>query len=85
MENDANQKLSALLVLQQQILLLLKQIYGKIDAEEEWLDTVDMREKLKVSDSTLYRWRKKGLLVPRKIGSRYYYSRKVVSKLIAAM
>lgn len=82
MENQANQKLDALLLLQQQIILLLKQIYGKVEPEEEWLDNVDMCEKLKISDSTLYRWRKNGLLVPRKIGSRYYYSRKVVSRLI---
>ena len=46
--------------------------------ETDLLDNADMKHIFKVSDKTLYRWRKKEHLLYIKVGGKFYYSRKVL-------
>lgn len=43
--------------------------------EEEWLDNADMKQLLKISDATLYRLRKSGQLLSKKIGGKWFYAK----------
>lgn len=45
---------------------------------DDVLDNADMKLIFKVSDKTLYRWRKKGHLLYTKLGGKFYYSRRVL-------
>jgi predicted DNA-binding transcriptional regulator AlpA len=42
-------------------------------SQKDFLDSADVKTLLQISESTFYRWRKKGLLVPRKIMTKYLY------------
>ena len=59
----------------------LEQLINKL-AEQQYeidmLDNADMKQIFKVSDKTLYRWRKKEYLLYTKIGGKFYYSKKVL-------
>ena len=59
----------------------LKQLMIKLAEhlyENDLLDNADMKLIFKVSDKTLYRWRKKEYLLYYKIGGKFYYSKKVL-------
>ena len=59
----------------------IKQLLFKIAAlhyETELLDNADMKLIFKVSDKTLYRWRKKEHLLFTKVGGKYYYPKKIL-------
>ena len=59
----------------------LRQLLLKIAAtlyETDLLDNADMKLIFKVSDKTLYRWRKKEHLFYIKVGGKFYYPRKVL-------
>ena len=59
----------------------LEQLINKL-AEQQYeidmLDNADMKQIFKVSDKTLYRWRKKEYLLYTKIGGKFYYPKKVL-------
>jgi ACT domain-containing protein len=72
----------------QQIISLLKEIITELAGiraairtlavqellvKEELLDNSDAMRLLKISPSTLYRWRKQNLISPQIIGNKYYY------------
>nr|MBC7614379.1 hypothetical protein [Pseudopedobacter sp.] len=40
---------------------------------DEWLDAVDMLQKFHISRTTLYRLKKQGHLVPKKLGKKEFY------------
>jgi predicted DNA-binding transcriptional regulator AlpA len=42
-------------------------------SQKDFLDSADVKTLLQISESTFYRWRKIGLLVPRKIMTKYLY------------
>jgi predicted DNA-binding transcriptional regulator AlpA len=44
-----------------------------LENKEEWLDAMDMLQKLHISRSTLYRLKKEGHLVPTKLGKKEFY------------
>ena len=46
--------------------------------ENDLLDDADMKRIFKVSDKTLYRWRKKEHLLYIKVGGKFYYPKKVL-------
>lgn len=59
----------------------LSQLLHKVAAtlfETDLLDNADMKLIFKVSDKTLYRWRKKEHLLYIKIGGKFYYSKKLL-------
>lgn len=74
--------LRKLLYQQHQILILTQQLFERIEVKDEWLDNNDLVRLLKVSDKTLYRWRKQGLLVPYRIGGKCYYSKKSLEEMM---
>jgi DNA-binding transcriptional regulator PaaX len=50
-----------------------KGIETSITSNEEWLDAVDMKEKVHISRTTLYRWKKEGYLATKRLGKKEYY------------
>ncbi len=46
--------------------------------EPDLLDNADMKILFKVTDKTLYRWRKSGYLPYYKMGGKFYYSKKIL-------
>ena len=40
---------------------------------EKWLDAVDVKERLKISDSTLWRYRKEDIIPYTKVGNKILY------------
>ncbi len=83
MDEEIQLRLSELLYLQKQVLTLIEHLCGKIEVEDEWLDNNDLCRLFKVTDKTIYRWRKQGLLKPYMIGGKCYYSKKKLSDFIA--
>lgn len=86
---DISQLFSKLLNIekaQQEILRRLDLITGNVpqssDPDEEWLDALEVQKLLKISESTLYRLKKKKILVPARLGSRDYYLADEVRKAI---
>jgi predicted DNA-binding transcriptional regulator AlpA len=71
---------------QQEILRRLDLMVGNSpqtsDPHEEWLDSLEVQKLLKISESTLYRLKKKNILVPARLGSRDYYPADEVRKAI---
>jgi len=72
-------------LIQEQILLLLEHVYGKLNVEDQWLDNNDLCRLLKVTDKTLYRWRNSGKLAFAMVGGKYYYSKNNIDKLISGL
>jgi hypothetical protein len=72
------------LVQQQQQVLAMLQVICKMDraAPQEWLDDVDVKQLLKISDSTLYRLRKGKHVSCKKIGGKWYYEKAVLIALL---
>lgn len=59
----------------------LEQLINKLAEklyDTDVLDNADMKQLFKVSDKTLYRWRKKEQLLYFKIGGKFYYPKKVL-------
>lgn len=86
---DINQLFNKLLDIekaQQEILLRLDLITGGTSQATgvggEWLDSFEVQKLLKISESTLYRLKKKKILVPARLGSRDYYPAAEVRKAI---
>jgi hypothetical protein len=79
-----------ILQLLQEILTILKEIsthlikFNGADTTscDELLDNSDVKRMLKVTDSTLYRWRKQELIVARRIGKKDYYQRVDLERLL---
>lgn len=42
-------------------------------SQKDFLDSADVKTLLQISDSTYFRWIRKGLLVPRKITTKHLY------------
>ncbi|TCC88051.1 DNA-binding protein [Pedobacter frigiditerrae] len=82
MEPDINQKLDALLLLQKKMAQMLERVYRKVKTDEEWMDSTDLKDRLNISISTLYRWRQMNLITAYKIGTKLYYSKKEVNELV---
>ena len=53
-----------------------------IDHEEKWLDKQEILERLHISASTLFKWRKKGLLPYSCVVGKIYYKESDVQKLL---
>lgn len=81
----------------QQIISLLKEILSELIGirselrtlcvqqlpdEEELLDNSDAIRYLKISDKTLYRWRKQNLITTHVIGNKHYYNKAELLRLI---
>src|SRR3954451_25058382 len=53
-----------------------------INLEEKWLDNQDIFQRLHISASTLFKWRKKGLLPYSCVVGKIYYKESDVQKLL---
>lgn len=69
--------LATIVQLQQQLLDLLMG-NPKVEPIDEWLDNTDVKQLLKISDSTLYRLRKSDQLLSKKIGGKWYYAKSAI-------
>ncbi|WP_316735763.1 helix-turn-helix domain-containing protein [Pedobacter aquatilis] len=61
-----------------QILELLFKILAELkqrepEQEEVWLDSAALKQRLNISDRTVYRMRKNGLVVARQLSGKWYY------------
>lgn len=52
--------------------------FAETNYDTDVLDNADMKILFKVSDKTLYRWRKKEYLLFYKIGGKFYYPKKIL-------
>ncbi|MFN0255002.1 helix-turn-helix domain-containing protein [Pedobacter ureilyticus] len=77
MQKELFKYLDAIVQLQQALLDALLGI-KPIAGEEEWLDNADMKQLLKISDATLYRLRKSGQLLSKKIGGKWFYAKSAI-------
>lgn len=86
MNNEILEKLDLLLSLQQHILKSLLAVESKSQplTPEEWLDNADVKNLLKISDSSLYRLRKNKLLPAKQIAGKWYYHFAALQELMAA-
>lgn len=77
MQKELFKYLDAIMQLQQALLDALLGI-KPVAGEEEWLDNADMKQLLKISDATLYRLRKSGQLLSKKIGRKWFYAKSAI-------
>lgn len=77
MQKELFKYLDAIVQLQQALLDALMGI-KPIAGEEEWLDNADMKQLLKISDATLYRLRKSGQVLSKKIGGKWFYAKSAI-------
>jgi len=82
MDMEIYTKLTELQLMQQQIIKLLERLAGKKALKDDWLDTVAICDLLGVTDRTILRWRKLGLLKPKTIGGKCYYTQKEITTLM---
>lgn len=77
MQKELFKYLDAIVQLQQ---ALLDAVLGikPMEHGEEWLDNADMKQLLKISDATLYRLRKSGQLLTKKIGGKWFYAKSAI-------
>lgn len=61
-----------------QRLIRLFSIFTETFYEKDLLDNADLKQLFKVSDKTLYRWRKKEQLLYVKIGGKFFYPKKIL-------
>lgn len=54
----------------------------RLPVEEELLDNSDAVRLLKISDKTLYRWRKQNLISTQVIGNKHYYNKADLVRLM---
>lgn len=81
MAKEIIQYLETLVALSQQLLAALANKEA-LTADEIWLDNADVKQMLKISDTTLYRRRKSNQLPHRKIGGKWYYPKSALLKLL---
>lgn len=84
MYNEIIEKLDQLLLLQHSLLNNFKALQQSEASNDEWLDNTDVKRLLKISDSSLYRLRKKQLLPCKRIAGKWYYSRLAIAAIINA-
>lgn len=79
MKKELFEYLKIIVQLQEQLLQLL---WGQqqLKAKEEWLDGTDVKNRLNISERTLYRLRTTGQVSARKIGRKWYYAQLPVKK-----
>ena len=65
----------------QNILELLKVLVGQNMPANELMDSADVKQKLKISSSTLYRYKRDGKITSVKIGGKIFYLRSSIEKL----
>lgn len=82
METQIEHQLKELQLLQERIISLIEQLRNNAADKDEWLDSNDLSRMLKVTEKTLYRWRKLKLLIPYQIGRKCYYSRNAIANLM---
>ncbi|MCX2430165.1 helix-turn-helix domain-containing protein [Pedobacter sp. GR22-10] len=82
-DKDILETIREIRCMQDQILLLLEHLHGRLNLETAWLDNNDLCRLLKVTDKTLYRWRQSGKLAYAMVGGKFYYSKQNIDKLIA--
>lgn len=75
-------KLDELLVLQHQLINICRSLSQPLPPET-WLDNTDVKNLLKISDSSLYRLRKNNLLPAKQIAGKWYYDLAVLQELKA--
>ncbi|WP_333599898.1 helix-turn-helix domain-containing protein [Flavobacterium sp.] len=51
-------------------------------ADQDILDSADMKLLFKICDKTLYRWRKKQYFPSRKMGGKYFYSKRIIMAIL---
>lgn len=54
----------------------------RVQIDEEWYHNADLMQLLKITDRTLSRYRKNGILPFKKIGGRIYYPKSYFNKTI---
>ena len=74
MEASVKERLDEMLDLLRRIFNMLSSNSPATEAQEELLQPEQVRDVLKISESTLYRLKKAGVLVPYRIGNRDYYT-----------
>ena len=74
MEGLVIERLDEIMDLLGKIFSILSSNSSVSDAPEELLQPEQVRDVLKISESTLYRLKKAGALVPYRIGNRDYYT-----------
>ena len=67
-----------------QILLEHQQSLQQVSISINWLDNQDVMQKLKISESTLRRWRISGLIPWTRIKGKYYYKDSDIHELLLA-
>lgn len=77
MQKELFKYLDTIVQLQQALLAAFLEI-KPTEEKEEWLDNADMKQLLKISDATLYRLRKRGQLLSRKIGGKWFYAKSTI-------
>jgi hypothetical protein len=75
------EQLQQMLLMQQHMMIILEHLHGSGFNEDEWLDNNDLCRKLKITERTLFRWRKQGLIKPVVIGGKCYYHKKMMERL----
>ncbi|RZK51248.1 MAG: DNA-binding protein [Pedobacter sp.] len=81
MDTEILSKLDELLALQHQLVKLCRSLNQPLPPEE-WLDNADVKNLLKISDSSLYRLRKNKLLPATQIAGKWYYAKLDIAKII---
>lgn len=85
MYKEILEKLDVLLAQQQQLLLTLLSVESNGQQPvDDWLDNTDVKQLLKISDSSLYRLRKNQMLPCKRIAGKWYYSRLTIAAIIQA-
>lgn len=75
------EKLDQLLTLQAQVFEMVKALQSHKN-QNRWLDAAEVKMMLKISTSTLYRYKRKGILTPYTIQGKEYYSAQNIDKVI---
>ncbi len=82
MDSETERQHAELVFLLHRIITTLEKLVERKEAAIEWLDNYDLCRLLKVTDRTLYRWRKQGLLKPLIIGGKCYYAKRQIDDLM---
>lgn len=71
MTNEIFNRLEKILELLLKILFHLEQ--QKCTENDEWLDSAELKQRLKISDKTVYRMRKSGVVSAKQLSGKWYY------------
>jgi len=64
-------RLEQIMELLLKIMLYLQQ--QPLPTNEEWLDSAELKQRLKISDKTVYRMRKNGSVSAKRLSGKWYY------------